>query len=541
MRKQMIENAAYEVATQVRAVEDSIEAALAEIAELQARMVRAAVSRRSRLRRQPCRLRAACRRHQRPDLRARRRSPIATPRWSKPRSPSRAFALSASAMSAIARRRRLRRPSRRRVDKALTGHAAAWSGRSPMRTHPLLSCLLFVALRLCLSARKALTSGWSRQSVSSATCTSLVTSPLEHRDMRDVEFGVLVVDLAVFAGSLWSRCAPTGSGHCGSRAPADDHHWPRPQGVRPEPRAACLCSRAALLELSDPVDPGDRRHGARIAAMRPSESAPTPKRQALRSARRPAPLAPAWPAHKRSHQATASPNRPRLWGKHAVAAALDNPERKVLEAWATREARGVHAIPEGGAGDARRRRRPRPPGPARRAASGRGRSRSSRSRTSGLATSSATPPERAVLLVLDQVTDPHNVGAILRSAAAFGADRHRHPGPPFPARKRRARQSGVRRSGARALGAGRQPRPRARRDRRSRLLAHRAGRRSGDGSKEALGRRVSRWCSAPKGRACATTRASIATRWRGCRLASAVESLNVSNAAAVALYAASIA
>ena len=41
MRKQMIENAAYEVATQVRAVEDSIDAALVEIAELQARMMRA--------------------------------------------------------------------------------------------------------------------------------------------------------------------------------------------------------------------------------------------------------------------------------------------------------------------------------------------------------------------------------------------------------------------------------------------------------------------------------------------------------------------
>ena len=40
MRKQMVENAAYEVATQVRAVEDSIDSALAEIAELQARMMR---------------------------------------------------------------------------------------------------------------------------------------------------------------------------------------------------------------------------------------------------------------------------------------------------------------------------------------------------------------------------------------------------------------------------------------------------------------------------------------------------------------------
>jgi hypothetical protein len=41
MRKHIIENAAYEVATQVRAVEESIEAALADLAELQARMIRA--------------------------------------------------------------------------------------------------------------------------------------------------------------------------------------------------------------------------------------------------------------------------------------------------------------------------------------------------------------------------------------------------------------------------------------------------------------------------------------------------------------------
>ena len=40
MRKQQIENAAFEVATQIRAVEDSIDATLFEIAELQSRMMR---------------------------------------------------------------------------------------------------------------------------------------------------------------------------------------------------------------------------------------------------------------------------------------------------------------------------------------------------------------------------------------------------------------------------------------------------------------------------------------------------------------------
>lgn len=40
MRKQILENAAFEVATQVRAVEDSIDATLSEIAELQGRMIR---------------------------------------------------------------------------------------------------------------------------------------------------------------------------------------------------------------------------------------------------------------------------------------------------------------------------------------------------------------------------------------------------------------------------------------------------------------------------------------------------------------------
>ena len=39
MRKQIIQNAAYEVATQVRAVEDTIDSALNEMAELQARIM----------------------------------------------------------------------------------------------------------------------------------------------------------------------------------------------------------------------------------------------------------------------------------------------------------------------------------------------------------------------------------------------------------------------------------------------------------------------------------------------------------------------
>ena len=40
MRKQNIQDAAFEVATQVRAVEDNIDATLAELAELQARILR---------------------------------------------------------------------------------------------------------------------------------------------------------------------------------------------------------------------------------------------------------------------------------------------------------------------------------------------------------------------------------------------------------------------------------------------------------------------------------------------------------------------
>lgn len=135
---------------------------------------------------------------------------------------------------------------------------------------------------------------------------------------------------------------------------------------------------------------------------------------------------------KKSHQSHGSANRPRLWGRHAVAAALDNPGRKVLRAWATREAaefmqfRSETAVTLAEAPDL-------------------GRLVPSDAPHQGVVIEVepleeiwlddilTAAGERSLLLVLDQVTDPHNVGAILRSAAAFGAvgivtqDRHSPP------------------------------------------------------------------------------------------------------------------
>src|SRR3954464_13341688 len=123
---------------------------------------------------------------------------------------------------------------------------------------------------------------------------------------------------------------------------------------------------------------------------------------------------------KKSHQSHGTPSRPRLWGKHAVSAALDNPDRKVLRAWVTRDASTSMQFPKDVAvtlaeapdlgrlvpHDAPHQGVVIEVEPLEEAWLG------------GLL---AAAPKRAVLLVLDQVTDPHNVGAILRSAAAFGA------------------------------------------------------------------------------------------------------------------------
>ena len=123
----------------------------------------------------------------------------------------------------------------------------------------------------------------------------------------------------------------------------------------------------------------------------------------------------------------------RLWGRHAVEAALKNPERRHRKLWATRE--GIASL-DGelpadfpveyaqGADLARLVARDAP--------------------HQGLVLECEPLPDLFLddviggdptrpLVILDQVTDPHNVGAILRTAAAFDAcaivtqDRHAPP------------------------------------------------------------------------------------------------------------------
>ena len=135
---------------------------------------------------------------------------------------------------------------------------------------------------------------------------------------------------------------------------------------------------------------------------------------------------------KKSHQTSAAPGRPRFWGKHAVAAALDNSDRNVIRAWATREAADLMQFPKdlpltlADAADLARL--------VARDAPHQGVVIEVEPLAEKWLDDLLTDaPEGSLLLVLDQVTDPHNVGAILRSAAAFTVagivtqDRHSPP------------------------------------------------------------------------------------------------------------------
>ena len=138
---------------------------------------------------------------------------------------------------------------------------------------------------------------------------------------------------------------------------------------------------------------------------------------------------------RKGHRPSQAPsNRPRFWGRHAVTAALANPERVVRRVWGTREALAAFGgfpsdLPVTYAEVADL-----------------GRLVPSDAPHQGVVIEVDPLPDiwlgdlleqsegnNRPLLILDQVTDPHNVGAVLRSAAAFDAlglitqDRHAPP------------------------------------------------------------------------------------------------------------------
>lgn len=109
-----------------------------------------------------------------------------------------------------------------------------------------------------------------------------------------------------------------------------------------------------------------------------------------------------------------------IYGVHAVLAALGNPKRKVLEVRATRNMLEGHGeapidpakvtLTDGEALSALL-----PPGAVHQGIAARVQP------LEGVRLDQALPEADGIALILDQVTDPQNIGAIFRSAAAFGA------------------------------------------------------------------------------------------------------------------------
>jgi 23S rRNA (guanosine2251-2'-O)-methyltransferase len=115
-----------------------------------------------------------------------------------------------------------------------------------------------------------------------------------------------------------------------------------------------------------------------------------------------------------------------IYGKHAVLAALANPDRRIFRLLMTADAA------ERGAGELETLARPAPPVEVVAREHIGARLPAGAVHQGYLVAASALPEatlhdviatsgDRAVIVALDQVTDPHNVGAILRSAEAFGA------------------------------------------------------------------------------------------------------------------------
>jgi 23S rRNA (guanosine2251-2'-O)-methyltransferase len=133
--------------------------------------------------------------------------------------------------------------------------------------------------------------------------------------------------------------------------------------------------------------------------------------------------------HRRRGAAPTSGN-PKFWGRHAIMAAIENPERRIHKIWITRDALNAMDLPEGL--------------PIQFAeVTDLARFVPKDAPHQGIVAEVAplediwiadilekNSSDNRPLLILDQVTDPHNVGAIFRSAAAFDAvavitqDRH---------------------------------------------------------------------------------------------------------------------
>ncbi len=138
--------------------------------------------------------------------------------------------------------------------------------------------------------------------------------------------------------------------------------------------------------------------------------------------------------HRRSGQSPKGQGI-RFWGRHAVLAALGNPERRVKRIWGTREAIGQLDLPSA-----------LPVSYADVTDLARLVARDAPHQGLVVEVDPLDSPylgdilqeesdagSRRPIVVLDQVTDPHNIGAVLRSAAAFDAaaivtqDRHSPP------------------------------------------------------------------------------------------------------------------
>jgi 23S rRNA (guanosine2251-2'-O)-methyltransferase len=137
-------------------------------------------------------------------------------------------------------------------------------------------------------------------------------------------------------------------------------------------------------------------------------------------------------SHRRRGAAPTSGN-PKFWGRHAVLAAIENPERRIIKVWGVRETLDTYDLPSDlpvifcqSTDLARFVPKDAP--------------------HQGIVAEIAPledvwlgdileqhKDDPRPILILDQVTDPHNVGAIFRSAAAFDAiavvtqDRHAPP------------------------------------------------------------------------------------------------------------------